>query len=99
MLVRIQPYTQNRCVAKWLKALVSKTNEETPRGFESYRICLNLVIMNEEDKQLVIEWFETIKQIATDRKNANGFVMEDADALLNIKIHAKDAIDYLKIED
>lgn len=55
--------------------------------------------MNEEDKQLVIEWFETIKQIATDRKNANGFVMEDADALLNIKIHAKDAIDYLKIED
>ena len=55
--------------------------------------------MTQEDKELVIKWFKTIQQIATDRKNANGFVMEDADALLNIKIHAKDAIDYLKMED
>lgn len=54
--------------------------------------------MAQEDKELVIKWFKTIQQIATDRKNANGFVMKDADALLNIKIHAKDAIDYLNID-
>lgn len=54
--------------------------------------------MTNEDKELVIKWFKTIQQIATDRKNANGFVMKDADALLNIKIHARDAIDYLNID-
>lgn len=54
--------------------------------------------MTSEEKQLVIQWFKTIMQIATDRKNANGFVMRDSDALLNIKIHAKDAIEYLQID-
>ena len=53
--------------------------------------------MVQEDKELVIQWFKTIMQIATNRKNANGFVMKDSDALLNIKIHAKDAIEYLQI--
>lgn len=54
--------------------------------------------MNHKDKQLIIQWFKSIMQIATDRKNANGFVMKDSDALLNIKIHAKDAIEYLQID-
>ena len=54
--------------------------------------------MTQEDKQLVILWFKAIMQIATDRKNANGFVMKDSDALLDIKIHAKDAIEYLQID-
>ena len=49
-------------------------------------------------KELVIQWFRTIMQIANDRKNANGFIMKDSDALLNIKILAKDAIEYLRID-
>lgn len=54
--------------------------------------------MDKDDKELVILWFETIKQLATDRKNANGFVMSESDTLLNIKIHAKDAIEYLNLK-
>ena len=48
------------------------------------------------EKELIIEWFEHIKQMATDRKTANGVVMQYQDTLDEIKCLAKDAIDYLK---
>ena len=36
---------------------------------------------NEELKELIIEWFSHIEQMATDRKTANGDVMDYQDCL------------------
>jgi hypothetical protein len=52
--------------------------------------------MAQEDKELIIEWFEHIAQIADDRKTANGVVMEDWAALDEIKCKAKNAAEYIK---
>jgi hypothetical protein len=52
--------------------------------------------MKEEDKELIIEWFEHIAQIADDRKTANGIVMPDWAALDEIKCKAKNAAEYIK---
>lgn len=52
--------------------------------------------MAEEDKKLIVYWFEHIAQIATDRKTANGFVMEDWVALDEIKALAKDSVYYIE---
>ena len=52
--------------------------------------------MTQEDKNLIVEWFENIAQIATDRKTGNGAVMEDWEALDEIKCKAKEAAEYIK---
>ena len=52
--------------------------------------------MSQEDKELVIHWFEHIAQIADDRKTANGEVMEDWAALDEIKAIATDSVYYIK---
>ena len=52
--------------------------------------------MTQEDKKNIICWFEHIAQIADDRKNLNGVVMEDWAALDEIKAIAKDSIYYIK---
>ncbi|MBP5724953.1 MAG: hypothetical protein J6X18_15445 [Bacteroidales bacterium] len=49
-----------------------------------------------EEKELVLHWFEHIAQIATDRKTANGVVMEDWAALDEIAAIAKDSVYYIK---
>ena len=43
---------------------------------------------NEELKELIIEWFSHIEQMATDRKTANGYVMDYQDCLDEIKVLA-----------
>lgn len=48
-----------------------------------------------EDKELIIDWFEHIAQIADDRKTANGVVMTPEHALDEIKVIAKDAAYYV----
>lgn len=52
--------------------------------------------MKEEDKDLIIEWFECIAQIADDRKTANNVVMPDWAALDEIKCKAKNAAEYIR---
>lgn len=48
------------------------------------------------NKELIIKWFEHIAQIADDRKTVNGFVMKDSDALDEIKVKAKECVQYIK---
>ena len=45
----------------------------------------------EELKGLIIEWFSHIEQMATDRKTANGDVMDYQECLNEIKVLAKDS--------
>lgn len=52
--------------------------------------------MTQEDKELILYWFEHIAQIADDRKTANGVVMEDWAALDEIKAIAKDSMYYIE---
>ena len=52
--------------------------------------------MTNEDKNTVLYWFGHIAQIATDRKTANGVVMEDWAALDEIAAIAKDSMYYIK---
>ena len=45
---------------------------------------------------VVTRWFYNIAKLADDRKNANGVVMSDTDALREIKIRAKIAAEYVE---
>lgn len=51
-----------------------------------------------DTKKLVLKWLNHIEQLAFDRKTGNGFVMNFQDCLDEIKVIAKDAQEYLKIE-
>ena len=48
------------------------------------------------DRELIIEWFEHIAQIADDRKTLTGVVMKDSDAFDEIKCLAKRCAEYVK---
>lgn len=48
------------------------------------------------EKELIIKWFESIQKFATDRRNANGFILTPEDTLNEIKIFTKNCIEYLK---
>ena len=52
--------------------------------------------MTPEELDNIIYWFEHIAQIADDKKTATGIVMEDWAALDEIKVLAKDSVDYIK---
>ena len=52
--------------------------------------------MNNEEKELIITWFEHIAQIADDRKTAGGMVMEYWATLDEIKVLAKNSAEYIK---
>lgn len=52
--------------------------------------------MTQEEKELVVNWFEHIAQIAEDRKTANGDVMEDWAALDEIRALATDSAYYVR---
>lgn len=49
-----------------------------------------------EDKELIIEWFNNIAQIADDKKTLNGVVMKDSDAFDEIKCLAKRCAEYVE---
>ena len=49
----------------------------------------------EELKELIIEWFSHIEQLATDRKNLNGYVMDYQDCLDEIRRLAKDSKEFV----
>lgn len=50
----------------------------------------------EKLKELIIEWFSHIEQMATDRKTANGNVMGYQECLNEIKVLAKDSREFVK---
>lgn len=50
---------------------------------------------SEELKELIIEWFSHIEQMATDRKTANGYVMDYQECLDEIKVLAKNSREYV----
>ena len=52
--------------------------------------------MTQNQKELIIEWFEHIAQIADNRKTLNGDIMEDWAALDEIKSLAKNSVYYIK---
>ena len=52
--------------------------------------------MTQNQKDLIVLWFEHIAQIADDRKTLNGAVMEDWAALNEIKSIAKNSIYFIK---
>lgn len=56
---------------------------------------MNIYNLNNE-LGIVARWFYSIAKLADDRKNANGVVMSDADALQEIKIKAKIAAEYVE---
>lgn len=49
-----------------------------------------------ENKELIIEWFNHIAQIADDKKTLNGVVMKDSDAFNEIECLAKRCAEYVK---
>ena len=52
--------------------------------------------MNKEElKELIIEWFSHIEQMATDRKTANGNVMGYQECLDEIKVLAKNSKEFV----
>lgn len=51
-----------------------------------------------ELEELVLSWFNHIEQLSSDRKTANGFVMDYQGCLDEIKVIAKEAQEYLKIQ-
>jgi len=53
--------------------------------------------MTENQKELIIEWLEHIAQMADSKKTVSGKVMKDSDALNEIKVLAKDSINYIKL--
>lgn len=52
--------------------------------------------MESTDKELIIEWFNHIAQMADDRKTLTGFVMADPDALDEIKCLARRCAEYVE---
>lgn len=56
---------------------------------------MNRFMVN-EDKELIIQWFELIAKIAEDRKTPYGFRMGDSDVLDDIKFKAKKFAEYVK---
>lgn len=52
--------------------------------------------METTDKELIIEWFKHIAQIADDKKTLNGFVMADSDAFDEIKCLARRCAEYVE---
>lgn len=56
---------------------------------------MNIYNLNDE-LGIVARWFYSIAKLADDRKNANGVVVSDADALQEIKIKAKIAAEYVE---
>ena len=52
--------------------------------------------METTDKELIIEWFKHIAQIANDKKTLNGFVMKDSDAFDEIKCLARNCAEYVE---
>lgn len=52
--------------------------------------------MEKTDKELIIEWFKHIAQIANDKKTLNGFVMKDSDAFDEIKCLARSSVEYVE---
>lgn len=52
--------------------------------------------MKNEEKDLILHWFEHIVQLATDKKTANGVVMSDEDAFAEIASLAKNACFYIQ---
>lgn len=52
--------------------------------------------MKNEEKDLILHWFEHIAQLSTDKKTANGIVMSDEDAFAEIASLAKDACYYVE---
>ena len=53
--------------------------------------------MNKTDKELMMSWFAHIEQIATDKKTLNGVIMDDQQALKEIKVLAKDCQTFIKL--
>ncbi len=56
---------------------------------------MNIYNLNDE-LGIVARWFYSIAKLADDRKNANGVVISDADALQEIKVKAKIAAEYVE---
>lgn len=54
------------------------------------------MVMETTDKELIIEWFKHIAQIADDKKTLNGFVMADSDAFDEIKCLARRCAEYVE---
>jgi hypothetical protein len=52
--------------------------------------------MKNEEKDLILHWFEHIAQLATDKKTLNGVVMSDEDAFAEIASLAKNACYYIQ---
>ena len=50
----------------------------------------------EERKELIIDWFSHIEQLAIDRKTLNGYVMDYQDCLDEIKMIAKNSKDFVE---
>ena len=51
---------------------------------------------NKDEISLIIKWFEHIEQLATDRKTANGFVMNHQETLNEIRCFAKIGKEYVE---
>lgn len=49
-----------------------------------------------EDKQLIINWFESIEKLAKEQTNSNGAKMDPSEVLNEIAVYAKDAKEYVK---
>lgn len=52
--------------------------------------------MTQQEKDVIISWFNRIEQMATDRKTLNGAVMEPMQALDEIKVLAKNSADFIE---
>lgn len=52
--------------------------------------------MSPEEKDLLLHWFKHVVQLATDKKNLNGFVMSDENAFAEIASLAKNACYYVE---
>lgn len=52
--------------------------------------------MEKTNKELIVEWFNHIAQIANDKKTLNGFVMKDSDAFDEIKCLARRSAKYVE---
>lgn len=48
------------------------------------------------DKELIIEWFKRIAQIADDKKTLNGVVMKNSEVLDEIKCLASNCVEYIE---
>lgn len=52
--------------------------------------------MTREEKDLIVLWFNHIKQMATDRKTLNGYVMDDAHCLDEIRALAVNSSEFVE---